>query len=229
MRGGTVGTNAEYGPYVISIHPPHAGWDLYHRWRLLARKISIHPPHAGWDSKQSGTSRTVLHFNPPTPCGVGRYKNLLKTAGIAISIHPPHAGWDFIHRTVGSNGQHFNPPTPCGVGPLADAVIGTDINFNPPTPCGVGLPGFTFHEAGGNISIHPPHAGWDPRCEKPICDLTISIHPPHAGWDPAPVPIPEPAPVFQSTHPMRGGTGRADRPTLMVVISIHPPHAGWDP
>ena len=34
--------------------------------------------------------------------------------------------------------------------------------------------------------------------------------------------------IFQSTHPMRGGTcANMDSEDLMT-ISIHPPHAGWD-
>ena len=33
---------------------------------------------------------------------------------------------------------------------------------------------------------------------------------------------------FQSTHPVRGGTGVEHPAQLHSVISIHPPRAGWD-
>ena len=34
--------------------------------------------------------------------------------------------------------------------------------------------------------------------------------------------------AFQSTHPVRGGTGRRALCDLSAEISIHPPCAGWD-
>ena len=35
--------------------------------------------------------------------------------------------------------------------------------------------------------------------------------------------------VFQSTHPVRGGTGVAGYLPVITRISIHPPREGWDP
>ena len=34
--------------------------------------------------------------------------------------------------------------------------------------------------------------------------------------------------IFQSTHPVRGGTGLGCRPAKPFAISIHPPREGWD-
>ena len=52
MRGGTYQPLDENADDFISIHPPHAGWDvnLAHIPEVIG--ISIHPPHAGWDSKR---------------------------------------------------------------------------------------------------------------------------------------------------------------------------------
>ncbi len=71
VRGGTQnGRSGRFGA-IISIHPPRAGRDVF-MLRLLAL-----PPN----------------FNPPAPCGAGRYR-------------PLRAGF----------GEHFNPPAPCGAG-----------------------------------------------------------------------------------------------------------------
>ena len=51
MRGGTKGVGTGGGPSFISIHPPHAGRDLrFYSLFLLS-----------------------IYFNPPSPCGEGRY------------------------------------------------------------------------------------------------------------------------------------------------------------
>ena len=34
--------------------------------------------------------------------------------------------------------------------------------------------------------------------------------------------------IFQSTHPVRGGTSKCSIQTVPVDISIHPPREGWD-
>ena len=56
----------------------------------------------------------------------------------------------------------------------------------------------------------------------------ISIHPPRAGWDiEITVPLP-PITKFQSTRPMRGGTRKVIPAQTACRISIHPPRAGRD-
>ena len=34
--------------------------------------------------------------------------------------------------------------------------------------------------------------------------------------------------IFQSTHPVRGGTAAAADDNAILKISIHPPREGWD-
>ena len=77
--------------------------------------------------------------------------------------------------------------------------------FNPPTPCGVGR-GYDFVTWKYYISIHPPRAGWDIIFIK---DFSAQV-------------------LFQSTHPVRGGTSREQPHRHSLRISIHPPRAGWD-
>ena len=102
---------------------------------------------------------------------------------------------------------YFNPPTPCGVGLETDsreAMRGG--NFNPPTPCGVGLTnGATTRNM--ETDFNPP----TPCGVGPLRTLLL------CGYH-----------TFQSTHPLRGGTGSAIDSVMPIIISIHPPLAGWD-
>ena len=120
-----------------STHPVRGG-TCSDRSRLWIRSISIHPPRAGWDSGYAAEYLRNDHFNPPTPCGVGRSSigfprrrskfqsthpvrggTCRRAEGCAlrwISIHPPRAGWDLRGRRPVDQLRNFNPPTPCGVG-----------------------------------------------------------------------------------------------------------------
>ena len=57
---------------------------------------------------------------------------------------------------------------------------------------------------------------------------TISIHPPREGWDAPYLSISKCRNIFQSTHPVRGGTNGLTKPAPTSIISIHPPREGWD-
>ena len=170
---------------------------------------------------------------------------------IEISIHPPCAGRD-IWITM----QHTKK-----------------INFNPPALCGAGPRRQQRQQQRHPISIHPPCAGRDDDVRDPFLSGQISIHPPCAGRDiaaavsdqipfyfnppalcgagpSAGTPARRPA-RFQSTRPVRGGTGCRSRPRRCPrnfnppalcgaglalglpalrggFISIHPPCAGRD-
>ena len=99
----------------ISIHPPRAGRDCLVDAPVIPIAISIHPPRAGRDCKALIRSLIVIYFNPPAPCGAGRFRA---------------ASW-------GSYGD-FNPPAPCGAGPNLYASCRRRTDFNPPAPCGAG-------------------------------------------------------------------------------------------
>ena len=190
---------------VISIHPPRVGWDFHRMVLIPAVMISIHPPRVGWD-------RFFCYY---WRCWL-------------ISIHPPRVGWDsgaeprgvylcLFQSTHpvwgGTNGlcvdpsrRDFNPPTPCGVGPLAFARFAISNLFQSTHPVwgGTVLP-CNFSEF-IYISIHPPRVGWDsppfPVNPHPL----ISIHPPRVGWDMSSCEYWSKLAIFQSTHPVWGGT-----------------------
>ena len=193
----------------------------------------------------------LFDFNPPAPCGAGRF--------------PPRTSYPL---------PYFNPPAPCGAGLFRAPVLlifplfqstrpvrgGTnkgyikisDIEFQSTRPVrgGTLLPILPRLEC--LISIHPPRAGRDfPALSQSCLFQCISIHPPRAGRDALlPQPLP-PQPQFQSTRPVRGGTSRSaihassfflfqsTRPVrggtinsasspVSPLISIHPPRAGRD-
>ena len=79
------------------------------------------------------------------------------------------------------------------------------------------------------ISIHPPREGWDGvSSPERLLEHLISIHPPREGWDADRSSSYPDVQVFQSTHPVRGGTHRLQCVRSHRRISIHPPREGWD-
>ena len=83
------------------------------------------------------------------------------------------------------------------------------ISIHPPRAgrdVGMGLPPYTSV----SISIHPPRAGRDTGGGQLTEDDIISIHPPRAGRDGDAPAASQGAKKFQSTRPVRGGTGRQD-------------------
>ena len=61
-------------------------------------------------------------------------------------------------------------------------------------------------EKSDNISIHPPREGWDAADGEETWKSFISIHPPREGWDFHVLQLFPDLLLFQSTHPVRGGT-----------------------
>ena len=179
----------------------------------------------------------------------GTEETILARRIVHISIHPPHAGWDDGCDRHGCRPQNFNPPTPCGVGPLHFRSCWACRYFNPPTPYGVGLHFCLLLPILRQISIHPPHTGWDFVVQNVFRMQLISIHPPHTGWDqltllflrallnfnpPTPygvglrmVQTTKSHSQFQSTHPIRGGTSIVWRAAISPLFqSTHPIRGG---
>ena len=76
--------------------------------------ISIHAPLAGCDPGWPRRRACARDFNPRTPCGVRRGRNL-----------------------PGMPRAYFNPRTPCGVRQKFTVLWRNSKYFNPRTPCGV--------------------------------------------------------------------------------------------
>ena len=143
--GGTAGCSCALPQALISIHPPRMGWDLtppeqYDIWNA----VSIHPPRMGWDHGARHLSGHHLHFNPPTPYGVGHVAHGFKsfprrfqsthpvwggtTVSVGflldsqISIHPPRMGWDIVARILSIQRLLFQSTHPVWGG--TDSLLG---------------------------------------------------------------------------------------------------------
>ena len=145
----------------ISIHPPRAGRDEQSHKLSRLRGISIHPPRAGRDGGdwpvsdaayrfqstrpvRGGTTYAHIasgfgHFNPPAPCGAGRWQPVeTKQAILFQSTRPVRGGT--IAFSVGRYASiiSIHPPR-----------AGRDVRW------------WVCTRKHGEISIHPPRAGRD--------------------------------------------------------------------
>ena len=188
-----------------STHPTRGGTHAPIKGTVLLT-ISIHPPHAGWDLRGGRWFSSSRNFNPPTPRGVGlvRCRNIevlqkfqsthptrggtvdlyaVLNAGV-ISIHPPHAGWDYKLLEQQLLGVTFQSTHPTRGGTEDFARYACQHNIfqsTHPTRGGTSssffpIPSLVFQ------STHPTRGG-TPAPEQTGRHLHISIHPPHAGWD----------------------------------------------
>ena len=102
----------------ISIHPPRVGWDLPDG-SVFCHMCGFQSTHPVWGGTAPGDPgcRTAPHFNPPTPCGVGRRSLRGRLCRLGFqSTHPVWGGTSSLFRFLLIS-LYFNPPTPCGVGP----------------------------------------------------------------------------------------------------------------
>ena len=116
-----------------------------------------------------------------------------------ISIHPPRAGRDEKPLYALKLLFDFNPPAPCGAGLYVAYFWRCFKYFNPPAPCGAGHNPSCLLFIGEGISIHPPRAGRDNK----IRSIRINL-------------------IFQSTRPVRGGTGN-QRGNIQPPEDFNPP------
>ena len=145
----------------ISIHPPHAGWDSK-KLMLTGNPTlfqSTHPTRGGTTIARI-TRLRHLHFNPPTPRGVG--PSSLTSSTLETNFNPPTPrGVGHLNQTIFGLREHFNPPTPRGVGQdHQHNATHNQQHFNPPTPRGVGQENTAAYQALGPFqSTHPTRGG----------------------------------------------------------------------
>ena len=79
------------------------------------------------------------------------------------------------------------------------------------------------------ISIHPPREGWDYNSCAYVARYMLfqSTHPVRGGTVFMHTLVAMQI-EFQSTHPVRGGTMAVLMDAAPYFISIHPPREGWD-
>ena len=144
-------------------------------------------------------------------------------AAACISIHPPRVGWDRCCSKRTSAHQSFQSTHPVWGGTVIPIYSGLiqRISIHPPR---VGWDvGNIAHKKCKVISIHPPRVGWDHDHAVPICHRVIfqSTHPVWGGTISLHQEAPE-VDVFQSTHPVWGGTGISASGS-MSVLNFNPP------
>ena len=138
------------------------------------------PCGAGRFGRRPG--RRPVHFNPPAPCGAGRSATM--SAKSERHFNPPApCGAGRNVRMDNNSRWDFNPPAPCGAGRRRYRDLFCERNFNPPAPCGAGRLVHDYEHILLMISIHPPLAGRDIACAQATSPCVISIHPPLAGRD----------------------------------------------
>ena len=127
------------------------------------------------------------HFNPPTPCGVGRLHIHLrillfiisihpprvgwdaKIGGLAaqkakISIHPPRVGWDRTERCQRQRRSKFQSTHPVWGGTFTGQLYPRLVRgFQSTHPVWGGTLCTTHIFYHFLISIHPPRVGWDSK------------------------------------------------------------------
>ena len=127
-----------------------------------------------------------LYFNPPTPCGVGLPQRRLRFSRV-----------------------YFNPPTPCGVGPFGKGDEVMAKIFQSTHPLWGGTPRHQGWGQCGLISIHPPLVGWDAMTPASGTPPMYFNPPTPCGVGPDDLPALCQVGIFQSTHPLWGGTGKS--------------------
>ena len=193
-------------PYGISIHPPRAGWDQKRRCCSVEPRefqsthpvrggtatlngwhgnppISIHPPRAGWDL---------------SCCGNSRCSN--------ISIHPPRVGWDTLMIFAARRECPFQSTHPVwgGTPPAVRRSALPEFQSTHPVWGGTVLDDCRLVQ--NHISIHPPRVGWDMSQEYASCPNSHFNPPTPCGVGLFRALRERPEELFQSTHPVRGGT-----------------------
>ena len=187
-----------------------------------------------------------FNFNPPAPCGAGRWQNGKRIFANGISIHPPRAGRDVaavvqnitdklisIHPPragrdcsfciASSTEMLFQSTRPVRGGTPGGYPLHTGrSDFNPPAPCGAGRSWWTARRSLRHFNPPAP-------CGAGLLSITvstghgqISIHPPRAGRDTAGEVLVRTKLEFQSTRPVRGGTVYGPAFTN-ILINFNPP------
>ena len=146
------------------------------------------------------------YFNPRAPCGARPPPPRARPAACIFQSTRPLRGATGGRLFHHCGWSHFNPRAPCGARPATLFVA----------------------RKGGNISIHAPLAGRDPGELQVSESALISIHAPLAGRDFFFGFRILPAPLFQSTRPLRGATISFVGSCVSTSISIHAPLAGRD-
>ena len=113
-RGATKVTGTFDQHHYISIHAPRTGSDSARMNWLTVHGISIHAPRTGSDQNRYVLPGHDGYFNPRSPHGERRRKNISSLNRKIISIHAPRTGSDSVLWGKDAAKKHFNPRSPHG-------------------------------------------------------------------------------------------------------------------
>ena len=91
-------------------------WGATSAWKqqIADIEISIHAPRVGSDGRHGTASPPDRHFNPRSPRGERRRRQLAPIGKHEISIHAPRVGSDLPPMQQTDRQGHFNPRSPRG-------------------------------------------------------------------------------------------------------------------
>ena len=124
----------------ISIHAPRTGSDQVYNSTFRGYCISIHAPRTGSDVIWVSVWARRYYFNPRSPHGERRARNVASLQHWRISIHAPRTGSDA--KSLGG-------------------AAGAAKDFNPRSPHGERHNSAVVHLYKRAISIHAPRTGSD--------------------------------------------------------------------
>ena len=207
LRGATLAAAAFRLSRSISIHAPLAGCDSWNgaAWGSASPFQSTHPLRGATQAAAKAEAHEDISIHAPL-AGCDPAKRQKKYL-YGISIHAPLAGCDRSSRRRGLGAAYFNPRTPCGVRRVRRMDVVARSIFQSTHPLRGATQARSRASSRYSISIHAPLAGCDDGDRRRAVE--------HLNFNPrTPCGVRRrsagdglPAPIFQSTHPLRGATG----------------------
>ena len=207
----------------ISIHPPRAGRDRFAAGLFLwsHRFQSTRPVRGG--TSGLAALQSLFGFQSTRPVRGGTFRFLLYSQMMRFQSTRPVRGGTFVFQMTNQQIRIFQSTRPVRGGTAAMYRASSHVGaFQSTRPVrgGTGAYGLFMETCG--ISIHPPRAGRDVIVINKGDLIMISIHPPRAGRDTSWYLINSSRPQFQSTRPVRGGTG-TELTKRAAIFHFNPP------
>ncbi|EFR34561.1 hypothetical protein HMPREF9294_0148 [Porphyromonas asaccharolytica PR426713P-I] len=229
VRGATACRISSCTSYLVSIHAPRAGCDLY-LFRGGGRRHRFQFTHPVRDAilRSPGYSYTLSGFNSRTPCGVRLLVCRCLVRSISFNSRTP-CGVRQLRKYIGNvmyvfqfthpvRGATHAEVVPCGYARVSIHAprAGCDLldlfilfglqSFNSRTPCGVRHTLVLGSPRARRFNSRTPCGVRQQSCIIVRQSTEVSIHAPRAGCDTKGDQKHSNSYKFQFTHPVRGAT-----------------------
>ena len=190
----------------ISIHAPRTGSDRARGTQVAEMTISIHAPRTGSDGACRWRLDSPAHFNPRSPHGERRRRNMAVRAYPEFQSTLPARGATVIGNAERKIQSAFQSTLPArGATTFPQSPRTSTINFNPRSPHGERLTRVQSAARADNFNPRSPHG----ERRWLMCETgrftDFNPRSPH-GERLAPTEMITQRGVFQSTLPARGAT-----------------------